>query len=177
MTTGNTERRTAPERIGLTAARADAPPRLKLTASSDAFGATERRLYALPVIRARIEDCREELAELENCGIEALRQCSASLVRLIRPGVRLTPEEVHEAQIAELRARLAADEREERRMRVALNMIARDHYYSAVEGKYFNGETDREVADKLHCDPATVRRNRAKLVRVLALRLYGAEAL
>ena len=61
-------------------------------ASQAAMAATERRLYALPIIRERIEDNREELTELENCGVEALRHHSASLVRLIRPGMRLTPE-------------------------------------------------------------------------------------
>ena len=75
-------------------------------ASQAAMAATERRLYALPIIRERIEDNREELTELENCGVEALRHHSASLVRRIRPGMRLTPEEVHSAQMAELRARL-----------------------------------------------------------------------
>lgn len=56
-------------------------------ASQAAMAATERRLYALPIIRERIEDNREELTELENCGVEALRHHSASLVRLIRPGM------------------------------------------------------------------------------------------
>lgn len=177
MTTADKGRRAAPERKSGAYARVNAPPRLKLSPPRDAFGATERRLYALPVLRARIEDCREELSELEGLGIEALKESSSSLVRLIRPGIRLTPEEVHAAQLAELKARLAADEREVRKMRVALAMIAQDHYYPAVEAKYFKGENDRDVADRLHCDPATVRRNRAKLVRVLALRLYGAEAL
>ena len=39
-------------------------------ASQAAMAATERRLYALPIIRERIEDNREELTELENCGVE-----------------------------------------------------------------------------------------------------------
>ena len=50
-------------------------------ASQAAMAATERRLYALPIIRERIEDNREELTELENCGVEALRHHSASLVK------------------------------------------------------------------------------------------------
>lgn len=125
----------------------------------------------------RIEDNREELTELENCGVEALRHHSASLVRLIRPGMRLTPEEVHSAQMAELRARLAADEREVRKMQHALRSIGEDPYYLTIELKYFDNVKDADAALRLRCDPATVRRNRRRLVRRLALRLYGVECI
>lgn len=54
-------------------------------AAQAAYAATEKRLYALPILRERIEDNREELTELENMGVEALRHHSSSLVRLIRP--------------------------------------------------------------------------------------------
>ena len=146
-------------------------------ASQAAMAATERRLYALPIIRERIEDNREELTELENCGVEALRHHSASLVRLIRPGMRLTPEEVHSAQMADLRARLAADEREVRKMQHALRSIGEDPYYLTIELKYFDNVKDADAALRLRCDPATVRRNRRRLVRRLALRLYGVECI
>ena len=151
--------------------------RLGEGAAQAAYAATEKRLYALPVLRERIADNREELCELENCGVEALRQHSSSLVRLIRPGMRLTPEEVHSAQMAELRARLAADEREVRKMQNALNSIANDPYYLAIELKYFSNTRDADAATRLRCDPATVRRNRRRLVKRLALRLYGVECI
>ena len=141
------------------------------------YKATEKRLYAIPILRERIADSSEELAELETLGIEALREHSLSLVKLLRPGIRLTPEEVHAAQLAELRGRLAADEREVRKIQIALTSIEDDPYYQAVEMKYFGNARDAQVAEKLCCDPSTVRRNRVRLVRRLALRLYGANAL
>ena len=117
-------------------------------ASQAAMAATERRLYALPIIRERIEDNREELTELENCGVEALRHHSASLVRLIRP-----------------------------KMQHALRSIGEDPYYLTIELKYFDNVKDADAALRLRCDPATVRRNRRRLVRRLALRLYGVECI
>ena len=135
-------------------------------ASQAAMAATERRLYALPIIRERIEDNREELTELENCGVEALRHHSASLVRLIRPGMRLTPEEVHSAQMAELRARLAADEREVRKMQHALRSIGEDPYYLTIELKYFDNVKDADAA--LRLPPA--RSSSESLRRLLAPR-------
>ncbi|MCE5234951.1 MAG: hypothetical protein ABFC62_07800 [Clostridiaceae bacterium] len=151
------------------------PTKREETAST--YAATERRLYAIPILRERIADSREELAELETLGIEALREHSLSLVRILRPGIRLTPEEVHAAQLAELRGRLAADEREVKKVQVALTSIEDDPYYRTVEMKYFRNARDAEVAEKLCCDPSTVRRNRLRLVQRLALRLYGANAL
>ncbi len=138
-----------------------------------AYAETERRLYAMRALRARVEDTREELAELEGLGIEALREHSASLVRVLRPGMRLDPEEVHAVQLAALRGRLAADERELKRMNIALSFISDDPYYLAVEARYLRGMGDYDIAERLNCDPSTVRRNRTRLVRMLALRLYG----
>ena len=146
-------------------------------AAQAAYAATEKRLYALPILRERIEDNREELTELENMGVDALRHHSSSLVRLIRPGMRLTPEEVHSAQMTELRARLAADEREVRKLQNALHSVSEDPYYLTIELKYFSGVKDAEAANRLRCDPATIRRNRSRLVKRLALRLYGVDCI
>jgi len=142
-----------------------------------AYAATERRLYAIPILRERIADAREELAELETLGVEALKEHSLSLVRILRPGIRLTPEEVHAAQLSHLRGRLAADEREVRKMQAALTCVQDDPYYRILELKYFQNEKDAQTAEKLCCDPSTVRRNRLRLVKRLALRLYGAKML
>ncbi|MEG1548317.1 MAG: hypothetical protein RR232_06140 [Clostridia bacterium] len=144
---------------------------------SSAYAQTERRLFALPILRSRVDECRDELAELESCGIDALKAHSSSMVRLLRPGIRLTPEEVHAAQLSHIRARLLADEREIKKMQSALNSISDDPYFLTVELRYFHNQADVEAARRLCCDPTTVRRNRKKLVRQLALRLYGSEAL
>lgn len=142
-----------------------------------AYAETERRLFALPILRDRVVDAKEELSELENCGVDALKHSSTSLVRLLRPGIRLTPEEVHAAQLAYIRSRLLADEREVKRMHAALSTVAEDPYYLSLELRYFKNLTDAASAKRLNCDPTTVRRNRKRLVKTLALRLYGSEAL
>ena len=92
---------------------------------------------------------------------------------MLRPGMRLDPEEVHTMQLAMLRGRLAADERELKRMNIALSFISDDPYYLTVEARYLRGVGDYDIAERLNCDPSTVRRNRIRLVRMLALRLYG----
>ena len=42
--------------------------------------------------------------------------------------------------------------------------------------KYFRGMREADIAEKLLCDPATIRRNRARLIKRLALRLYGVDS-
>ena len=59
----------------------------------DTFKATERRLYALPDLREKLEDDRELLAEIRAYGP---RQRSKSITRFTKTGVRLTPEEIFE---------------------------------------------------------------------------------
>lgn len=133
---------------------------------------TERRLYALAALEVRILDSREELAELENLGVDALRHHSLSVVSMLSPGMRIDPEEAHAMQMARLRARLAADEFEVRRMRRALDYLREDEYFPCIELYYFRRKGDAYIAEKLYRDISTVRRNRRRLVRELAGILY-----
>jgi len=101
---------------------------------------------------------------------------SQSIVRFTSGGLRADPEEMLEAVINDLIARMAADRQEIDTVQKALKSIERDSYYAAVPARYFDGRADWEVADELHCDESTVRRNRARLVRIASIRLYGAIA-
>ena len=140
----------------------------------DAFKATERRLYALPDLREKLEDDRELLAEIRAYGP---RQRSKSITRFTKTGVRLTPEEIFEAVVTDTEAEIAADEHEIEAIERALAAISDDPYYQAVTGKYIDHMTDEEIAGEIHCDATTVWRNRKRLVQRLAVRLYGADAL
>ena len=82
-----------------------------------------------------------------------------------------------EAMIRDLRARIAADEYEVETLGRALKDIADDPYFLSVKGKFLDGMTDDRIAETIPCDPSTVRRNRGRLVRKIAVLLYGVEAL
>ena len=73
---------------------------------------TVKRLYAFPILKERILDNEEQLMELETLGLDALRYHDGSVVRMLRPGMRIDPEEAHNAQMAYLRGRIATDEME-----------------------------------------------------------------
>lgn len=61
-------------------------------------------------------------------------------------------------------------------IRQALQVISRDPYYPLIPAKYFQGAKERTAAALCACDKATVWRNRARLLDVLALSLFGVSA-
>lgn len=113
---------------------------------ADAFKATERRLYALPILR-----------EKQKCDRERLSQLPASAR-------------------ADLEAVITTDGTEIEKLDHALAACAEDAYYQTVTGRYFEGLDDEQVAELLRCDTSTVWRNRKRLVQRIAVWLYGAAA-
>ena len=142
-------------------------------APKDACKATERRLYALPILKEKLADDMERLQELQQYGP---RERSKSVTRFMKDGVRLSREEVFEAQVMNLEAEIARDEHEIETMEKALSMIEGDPYYLAVTGRYLDNISDEEIAALIPCEATTIWRNRKRLVQRLAVRLYGAEA-
>lgn len=140
------------------------------TTSKDAYKATERRLYALPVLRDKRADDLERLAEIRENG---LRHRSKDILRFNRSGSRLSMEEVLEAVTMDLEASIAATEYEIETLERALSRIADDPYYRTVTGRYIDAISDEEIAEDIPCETTTVWRNRKRLVQRLAVWLYG----
>ncbi len=139
----------------------------------DAYKATEKRLYALPILRKKAVDDRERLQELKAYGP---REKSKSIVRFQRSGTRLTPDEIMEMLVLDIEATIAADMYEIETVEKALADISGDPYYFTVTGRYEEDLTDEQVAEQIPCDTTTVWRNRKRLVQRVAIRLYGADA-
>ena len=58
----------------------------------------------------------------------------------------------------------------------ALQVVSQDPYYPLIPAKYFQGAKERTATAFCACDKATVWRNRARLLDVLALSLFGVSA-
>lgn len=142
--------------------------------TKDAFKATEKRLYAYPLLLVKIQDDREMIEEIEQHG---LHERSHSITRFIRSGTRLDPEEIKAGVIMDLRAQIENDLHETTRIEKALKQIADDEYHDIIKYKYFEQKTDEEIADLIHCAPRTVRAHKSALVGRLSVILYGAGAL
>lgn len=115
-------------------------------APADAYKATERRLYALPILREKLERDRERLSKLDS------------------------------AAQADLKTVIAADADEVETLEWALVNCAGDPYYRTVTGRYFEGLDDEQIGKLSHCDVSTVWRNRKRLVQRISVYLYGAFA-
>lgn len=140
----------------------------------DVFKATEKRLYAYPVLLAKIADDMEMVEEITLYGVH---ERSKSITRFIKSGVRLTPDEIKEAVIQDLKAGIANDQHETVRIEKALKQIENDEYKDIIRYKYFEQKTDEEIAELMHCASRTVRAHKSRLVGRLSVFLYGAGAL
>lgn len=136
----------------------------------DCYKQTIKRLRALPILKERI---RDNTARLEG----PLQGKSTSIVRFSADGVRADPEEMLEAVRQSLAAHIAADKEEVEEVETALSYVGHDYYYTAVYDSYILNKPDAEIAEELHCEDSTVRRNRGRLTRIIAVRLYGKYAI
>jgi hypothetical protein len=139
----------------------------------DAYRATERRLYALPDVKDMVAKDKVYLQDIQANGLHGH---SRDLIRFKRAGRRMTDDEILEAMIQDLEAKIAANEHEINIVEDALAPLTSDPYFRAISGRYFDQISDDEIAKEIPCDPRTVRRNRGRLVRRVAVRLYGVDA-
>ncbi len=138
------------------------------------FALTEKRLREMRFVKMRVKDSIEEYRTLAAKGIEALRKCDKSMVKLITNNMRLTPEEVHAGQLSYLRRRIMADRHELSVMRKALDAVRADKYFKVLELAYARGMNDTEIAIELKFERSTITRHRRELVGIIAACLYGA---
>ena len=137
------------------------------------YKATERRLYALPDLREKVERDKAYLRELQTHG--AARR-SKDIIRFKKSGVRLTDDEIVEGITQDIEAQIACNEHEIEILEWALEKVKEDEYYLALSGRYFDNWSDERIGVELHCDPRTVRRHRSRLVNRVKNRLYGTSA-
>lgn len=141
--------------------------------AKDTYKATERRLYALPILREKLQEDKEKLEEIRTHGTP---QHSKGIVRYSRTGIRLSPEEILDGIIKDMEATIAADQYEIDTVEKALAHVKDDPFYSAIEAKYFEGLDDEDVAEDLNCGTTQLWKQRGRLVRALAVFLYGSQA-
>lgn len=136
----------------------------------DCYKQTIKRMRAIPILKERI---RDNTARLDG----PLQGKSTSIVRYSADGVRADPEEMLEAVRRSLSAHIEADRAEVDEVETAMAYIGSDYYFPAVYDSYILGKSDAEIAEQLHCEDSTVRRNRGRLTRIIAVRLYGVLAI
>ena len=142
--------------------------------AKEAFRKTECRLYAYPELLKNIEKHTQDIEDLrkEDPG----RSKDIVFFSIHGGGSRLSVEDVQEARILLVQRKIYRDQSAVDEINYALEFVKNDEYYSLLTMKYFEGKSDDEIAEKFACDPRTIRRNKNRLIRVVAVKLYGATA-
>lgn len=142
--------------------------------AKDAFKQTESRLYAYSALIDNIEKYNQDIDDLrkETPG----RSKDIVFFSTHGGGTRLSADEIQEARILILQKKIYRDQTEIDEIDFAIQSVVDDFYYPVIKMKYFEGKSDEEIAEALNCDASTVRRNKNRIVRRIAVKLYGAQA-
>ena len=101
---------------------------------------------------------------------------SKSIVRFQRSGYRVDPEEMLEAIIRDLEATIAATEDQIETTTRAMETFKDDPFYPTVTGRYIDRYEDEDIADDLGCSTTQVWRQRSRIVKDIAILLFGTDA-
>ncbi|BAL82825.1 hypothetical protein SELR_11170 [Selenomonas ruminantium subsp. lactilytica TAM6421] len=137
---------------------------------------TMKRLYSYPILKANIERYRKDIDDIRK---EDMGK-SKSIVEFhgdIREWEKPDVEDLRAAKIHTVEMKIDRDTREVREIEVALDSVRADQYYPIIEMKFFQHMTHEEIADKIPCGVTTVSRQLGRLLDIINVTLYGADAL
>lgn len=142
----------------------------------DKYKQTEKRLYAYPVLKRNIERYKLDIKDTEK---EDMRKSHDFVLFVKNSGSaeKMDIEDLKAAKILLIEQKIARDQKEIDEIDKALEEIQQDEYYPVIKLHYFEKKNQDDIADLLHCDKVTIWRNRKKLINMLNIGLYGADAL
>ncbi|WP_094607751.1 hypothetical protein SPSIL_008860 [Sporomusa silvacetica DSM 10669] len=144
------------------------------TETKNLFKQTEIRLYAYSELRNNIAKYNLDIKDLR-CESPGRSKDIASF-STHGGGIKFTEEEIQEARIMILQKKIYRDQTEIDEIEFALEAVQNDEYYPIIEMRYFKGMKDDKIAEIVSCDPSTIRRNKNRMIRRIAVKLYGAQA-
>lgn len=145
--------------------------------SQDCYKTTEARLYAYSTLMANIEQYKLDIRDLK---AERVTEKSKDITCWGGASSRLTPEEKQQARIMAVEVKLARDQAEVDKIDRILDRLEISEGTDAVDiirQAYFFCVPLDDIALREGVSLSTIQRRRTRLVRQLALMLYGAEAL
>ena len=139
------------------------------------YKATEDRLSTLASLKAKVREQGWDIEELIKNGRHG--RSKDICLYTTAGGEAIPEEEVIKVLVTNLKKKARINQRAIKEVEVALELIKKDEYYKYIEGRYFKNKSDAAMAKEDKCDLRTVWSNRSRLVKVVAVRLYGADAL
>ena len=135
------------------------------------FRNAEALLYKYNRLREEIRECEELKKQIEKIG---LPEKSKSFVTYNKNNSLPTDkDEQTEKILHDINVRKATLELEYEIIERGIKIFEEDPYKKTVTLRYMEGMNDAQIAEIINCDPATVWRNRQRIVKALAVYLYG----
>lgn len=136
---------------------------------------TEKRLYAYPILQKNIDRYKLDIEDVKS---ESFGHSHDIVIYTVGgAGEKRDIEDIRKAKILMLEQKIIRDEKEIKEVNAALEIIKNDEYHKIIEMNYFQNMTPDEIAAKLNCDRVTVFRNKKRLINVISISFYGANAL
>ena len=143
----------------------------------DCYKATEARLYAYPVLLDNIKQYELDIRDLK---AERITEKSKDITCWGGASSRLSPEEKQQARIMAVEVKMERDKAEVAKIDRILDRLEASEGEPAlnlIRQVYILGRALDDIALFEEVSLSTIQRRRTRLVRQLALMLYGAEAL
>lgn len=142
-------------------------------ADKSAYAKTESLLYNYVGLKKIVAERMAEIEELQKYGVPKKNNPFGERVQASRTvqGIVLEEESVESAVrnvLANVQGTIDAINLIDKSMAA----LSKDPYYKVLEMRYFEGRTLEDIALEYNCDHSTISRNKSRLVRELAMRIF-----
>ena len=138
-----------------------------------AYQKTEQLLYNYMGFKKIVEERQLEIAELREFGVP--QKCGGVTEYVQKGGMPcgiVLPEESVENAVRTVQESVRDTVRVIALIDKCMTALRFDPYYKVLEMRYFEGRTQEDIAVSFGCNQATIARNKSRLVKELAMRLF-----
>ena len=137
---------------------------------------TQKRLYAYPVLKQNVKRYRLDIEDIKK---EDMGKSKSIVAFYANSGGGEKPdlEDLRAAKIRVIEAKIDRDTREIAEIDNALSVIESEKYCSIIAMRYFEKKSEDEIIAETGIKPAMLPKEIGKLLDILNVALYGADAL
>lgn len=139
-----------------------------------AYAKTESLLYSYRAFQKIVQERMEEIEDIKKYGVPkksgAIVEYGGNVGGTPR-GIVL-PEESVESAVQRITDSVQDTVQAISLIDKCMAQLKSDPYYCILEMRYFDGRTQEDIAFQLNCSQVTISKNKGRLVRELAMRLF-----
>ena len=143
-----------------------------------AYAKTETLLFNYNGFKRVVEERKQEIADLRKYGVpgKSATANSGTRVQTSRTNVGIVlPEDAVEDAVRTVQASVQDTVQVIALIDKCMAALKNDMYYDILPMRYFEGRTLEDIGVYFGCDHSTISRNKSRLVRELAMRLFPDE--